>query len=56
MKEKFGVIYFLVFDAVFLWALIKFWEELEGYKILLILFIGLFSYGVYENIIKINKK
>lgn len=56
MKEKFGAIYFLALDLVFLWALIKFWGELEGYKILIIAFIGLFSFGIYENISKINRR
>ncbi len=56
MKEKIGVVYFIVYALVFLWVLVKFWGELEGYRILLIACITFFIYGIYENVSKLNKK
>ena len=51
----FKVLFWLLFDAFFTYALFAFWGELDGFKFLLIAAVAFFTWELIQSIIKLRK-
>ena len=44
------ILYFLLFDVVFIWALVGSWGEIGGYAILILAAVAFFTWELFRSI------
>ena len=55
MKKIFTVLFFLLFDAFFIFAIAAYWSELGGYIFLLLAFVAFFTWQLIQSLKQLSE-